>query len=170
MIRRPPRSTLFPYTTLFRSAHGFHYVFIAGGITHTEAFLVTKSVTAYRGHMGLLQKVKCQVGSAVDHTLSTTFAIETATLGEKIKSTFGLINFQSGNILRQVVYQISPTLKGLTHCFHTLLALGISGQSCFLTNRTWSAGILSLQFVASFHDPFGRGNVTYAPARHGISL
>src|SRR5256885_13227731 len=24
MIRRPPRSTLFPYTTLFRSAEGFH--------------------------------------------------------------------------------------------------------------------------------------------------
>src|SRR4051794_41236222 len=24
MIRRPPRSTLFPYTTLFRSAVGFH--------------------------------------------------------------------------------------------------------------------------------------------------
>src|SRR2546426_1691819 len=23
MIRRPPRSTLFPYTTLFRSPHGF---------------------------------------------------------------------------------------------------------------------------------------------------
>src|SRR2546430_10450408 len=24
MIRRPPRSTLFPYTTLFRSEHGVH--------------------------------------------------------------------------------------------------------------------------------------------------
>src|SRR3712207_8466024 len=24
MIRRPPRSTLFPYTTLFRSQHGIH--------------------------------------------------------------------------------------------------------------------------------------------------
>src|SRR5256885_11035560 len=24
MIRRPPRSTLFPYTTLFRSQHGAH--------------------------------------------------------------------------------------------------------------------------------------------------
>src|SRR5690349_23489658 len=24
MIRRPPRSTLFPYTTLFRSQHGVH--------------------------------------------------------------------------------------------------------------------------------------------------
>src|SRR3712207_7490113 len=26
MIRRPPRSTLFPYTTLFRSAHRFLFV------------------------------------------------------------------------------------------------------------------------------------------------
>src|SRR5258708_28296520 len=25
MIRRPPRSTLFPYTTLFRSRFAFHY-------------------------------------------------------------------------------------------------------------------------------------------------
>src|SRR5689334_24497455 len=25
MIRRPPRSTLFPYTTLFRSAAAYHY-------------------------------------------------------------------------------------------------------------------------------------------------
>src|SRR5258707_15705127 len=25
MIRRPPRSTLFPYTTLFRSLHALHY-------------------------------------------------------------------------------------------------------------------------------------------------
>src|SRR5256885_12110411 len=34
MIRRPPRSTLFPYTTLFRSADGFHphlqYVALVG--------------------------------------------------------------------------------------------------------------------------------------------
>src|SRR3712207_9499128 len=31
MIRRPPRSTLFPYTTLFRSAHGDAVV---GQISH----------------------------------------------------------------------------------------------------------------------------------------
>src|SRR5689334_24694743 len=29
MIRRPPRSTLFPYTTLFRSAPGEHEAWIA---------------------------------------------------------------------------------------------------------------------------------------------
>src|SRR2546430_7235178 len=36
MIRRPPRSTLFPYTTLFRSANADHPLFdklSAGGVT-----------------------------------------------------------------------------------------------------------------------------------------
>src|SRR2546422_5436468 len=31
MIRRPPRSTLFPYTTLFRSDHAAHHCPIAAG-------------------------------------------------------------------------------------------------------------------------------------------
>src|SRR2546430_5782454 len=31
MIRRPPRSTLFPYTTLFRSHRGLAQVFLAAG-------------------------------------------------------------------------------------------------------------------------------------------
>src|SRR5438034_2964717 len=31
MIRRPPRSTLFPYTTLFRSSHGNVVLFSARG-------------------------------------------------------------------------------------------------------------------------------------------
>src|SRR3712207_7332110 len=31
MIRRPPRSTLFPYTTLFRSLHGTNH-----GLSHRE--------------------------------------------------------------------------------------------------------------------------------------
>src|SRR5688572_31232830 len=30
MIRRPPRSTLFPYTTLFRSPHGARYGVLLG--------------------------------------------------------------------------------------------------------------------------------------------
>src|SRR5256712_11369920 len=33
MIRRPPRSTLFPYTTLFRSVIGLIYSLMALGIT-----------------------------------------------------------------------------------------------------------------------------------------
>src|SRR2546430_6805109 len=33
MIRRPPRSTLFPYTTLFRSGSRGAPLFVGGGIT-----------------------------------------------------------------------------------------------------------------------------------------
>src|SRR3712207_7551468 len=36
MIRRPPRSTLFPYTTLFRS--GIAYLFIAHNLAVVEHF------------------------------------------------------------------------------------------------------------------------------------
>ena len=37
MIRRPPRSTLFPYTTLFRSVRDYAQVRADGRITHTVA-------------------------------------------------------------------------------------------------------------------------------------
>src|SRR2546429_4903783 len=36
MIRRPPRSTLFPYTTLFRSARGLRRRIIAGRMCEGE--------------------------------------------------------------------------------------------------------------------------------------
>src|SRR2546429_3092918 len=36
MIRRPPRSTLFPYTTLFRScSHGVHGSVLEAGVEHS---------------------------------------------------------------------------------------------------------------------------------------
>src|SRR2546422_7007732 len=41
MIRRPPRSTLFPYTTLFRSPVGLHGLFtmmaLVRGVTHDSS-------------------------------------------------------------------------------------------------------------------------------------
>src|SRR2546430_13177659 len=40
MIRRPPRSTLFPYTTLFRSDHGAAHA-VGGAVAH-----------AHRSHAG----------------------------------------------------------------------------------------------------------------------
>src|SRR3712207_7291428 len=36
MIRRPPRSTLFPYTTLFRSDLGGHHVLAEGALERLE--------------------------------------------------------------------------------------------------------------------------------------
>src|SRR2546422_8299089 len=49
MIRRPPRSTLFPYTTLFRSAR----------IAKAQADIrgMASAVTAWSAHMGVLPSV-----------------------------------------------------------------------------------------------------------------
>src|SRR3712207_8294028 len=40
MIRRPPRSTLFPYTTLFRSGFRFDYVIVCSVTGSTQAGMV----------------------------------------------------------------------------------------------------------------------------------
>src|SRR5260221_9412560 len=45
MIRRPPRSTLFPYTTLFRSARA--------GAAGAETFRVLHGSVGRRKHLGL---------------------------------------------------------------------------------------------------------------------
>src|SRR3712207_7511193 len=49
MIRRPPRSTLFPYTTLFRSLFGLSYValfeaYYRGRVTVVSPLVATESL------------------------------------------------------------------------------------------------------------------------------
>src|SRR5258707_10496229 len=67
MIRRPPRSTLFPYTTLFRSRYGVH---VTGGVqtieptvTSEEESLVTvgdrKSTRLNSSHANISYAVFC---------------------------------------------------------------------------------------------------------------
>src|SRR3712207_8578115 len=48
MIRRPPRSTLFPYTTLFRSNQGW----VSVGIDHDTAAFAVASVRHWWQQMG----------------------------------------------------------------------------------------------------------------------
>src|SRR3712207_8486386 len=56
MIRRPPRSTLFPYTTLFRSQLAQGIRFVQGTFDDDEAFenlrAVTEELDRERGTMG----------------------------------------------------------------------------------------------------------------------
>src|SRR5258707_7418253 len=46
MIRRPPRSTLFPYTTLFRSKDPAQRLLTGAGATHAA---ILQALTAVRG-------------------------------------------------------------------------------------------------------------------------
>src|SRR3712207_7682937 len=54
MIRRPPRSTLFPYTTLFRSLHDDQLVVVAGVVDeHLEHETVELGLRQRVGAVGL---------------------------------------------------------------------------------------------------------------------
>src|SRR2546422_10355550 len=59
MIRRPPRSTLFPYTTLFRSPGGLLHNIISHGIARIAEFLTSDSpqVIAYGFVSPLLKRM-----------------------------------------------------------------------------------------------------------------
>src|SRR5258705_2849843 len=68
MIRRPPRSTLFPYTTLFRSLTEFtiasfnaHWGTGRFGARHVEVFAVVdrKSTRLNSSHLGISYAVFC---------------------------------------------------------------------------------------------------------------
>src|SRR5256885_7247013 len=65
MIRRPPRSTLFPYTTLFRSGPTLKAVLVALGLTSSSAIFVhlsggdRKSTRLNSSHLVISYAVFC---------------------------------------------------------------------------------------------------------------
>src|SRR3712207_9153303 len=53
MIRRPPRSTLFPYTTLFRSAFAKNGEVLVGEVAKRQAVTnVDRTIRSVKRHMG----------------------------------------------------------------------------------------------------------------------
>src|SRR5690606_40463733 len=69
LIRRPPRSTLFPYTTLFRSATDYILAHTAKAITGAEYHgrileaealrpLITDTTFDFEGHLRVLRKLR----------------------------------------------------------------------------------------------------------------
>src|SRR3989442_12220084 len=78
MIRRPPRSTLFPYTTLFRSIKDGIYVYAAKPQDSNVSFILTREgpvmidtgQTPADSHaaMGILKKLGSQPARFIVHT------------------------------------------------------------------------------------------------------
>src|SRR3712207_6889137 len=59
MIRRPPRSTLFPYTTLFRSAHGLVLQLLQVLLPEAlDLLAVVQLQLLHRAHAGLLGRLE----------------------------------------------------------------------------------------------------------------
>src|SRR2546426_4812074 len=102
MIRRPPRSTLFPYTTLFRSAFlDQHVVPLVGGIAALRSALVDgveldrKSTRLNSSHLVISYAVFClkkkkntytpvqadQLTAALSRTVTVRIHVHTAVRG-----------------------------------------------------------------------------------------
>src|ERR1035437_901671 len=100
MIRRPPRSTLFPYTTLFRSNPGRHPAqgiianssateqAIAGGANHTTASL---------------SKAGTSTGAAISVTTDNT--------GNALQKTYNATKHALGTSARHVGKALNPDPK-----------------------------------------------------------
>src|SRR5688572_31082471 len=74
MIRRPPRSTLFPYTTLFRSGHDlFHHLFPEGRAVAAQAgnpgvCRLFQGARRYRIHLPELAGPLLRLARSEEHT------------------------------------------------------------------------------------------------------
>src|SRR2546430_11231980 len=85
MIRRPPRSTLFPYTTLFRSyAYGKRVLFIdkeTWGIPYTDIYEDRKSTRLNSSHSQIsyavfcLKKKKRAYNKCTSHNVTTLYNV-----------------------------------------------------------------------------------------------
>ena len=71
MIRRPPRSTLFPYTTLFRSAIVTLAMAIRVHIKKTRIRLLAKDIGEHRT-LGMVNHVFCDTSSEEMRKTGTT--------------------------------------------------------------------------------------------------
>src|SRR2546422_5656354 len=70
MIRRPPRSTLFPYTTLFRSRLGRHVLRMPALAEHRDDIpdLVGAILARKAREAGLRAKIESRVPRSEEHT------------------------------------------------------------------------------------------------------
>src|SRR3989454_7020441 len=97
MIRRPPRSTLFPYTTLFRSLNQLVQTYFSSFLEIIQNQHGDVNETAGDGLMVIFQSDR----SSTDHALNATraaFAIHqrTATLNEEYGGIFPSIQLHMG--------------------------------------------------------------------------
>src|SRR5688572_31296447 len=72
MIRRPPRSTLFPYTTLFRSA----YAFIAAGLADLVMVLGVEKLNQPSGEEAVLDRKSTRLNSSHSQISYAVFCLK----------------------------------------------------------------------------------------------
>src|SRR3712207_9123286 len=83
MIRRPPKSTLYPFTTLFRSMAQHHHTLVYGGCNLGLIEIIGQAVHAGGGTtIGVVPRLVEQTGRVSD-AVSVTISCEDLTRSEE---------------------------------------------------------------------------------------
>src|SRR5256886_11723544 len=117
MIRRPPRSTLFPYTTLFRSRLGID------GLAHGAKQPQARKIVLRRQRIAELHEGADRRGRGVEHRHTVRLAV----LPEDRKST------RLNSSHSQISYAVF-CLKKKTKKRHLLISAGIGSKSSYALN------------------------------------
>ena len=145
----------------------------AGGITETDAVVITKSGAHHSSHTGLVEEIHRHIGTVVDGVLAVTLAIVCRHFGEEIEGTLGHTDLDVGNVAEHLVHHIATFAEGFTHLGDILVCLGIHHHGCngsLLGNGAGGRGELTLQLVAGFGDRQRSGDETNTPTCHGEAL
>src|SRR5256886_15941210 len=139
MIRRPPRSTLFPYTTLFRSEFDFHRVMGPEGVKHVLCAVgdITSSVLLARE----LQESQENANAQVDMMLSMLH-VEPLQLMAFLDSAETSLNLVNG-ILREPARSDAEFRKKLGGLFRELH--GIKGEASALNLKSVASRVHALE-------------------------
>ena len=120
--------------------------------------------------MAHLQQIHGQIVRCLDEAVAGPLAEEAAAFGEEVEGTLRHVHLEARHLFGQLHNKVAATLEGLTHLLYRFLCTRIGCLGRFLRHGARAGGVLSLQLVDGLYNPFGAGNETDAPARHGIRL
>ena len=119
MIRRPPRSTLFPYTTLFRSVT----VLDSNGCVVTDSVVVSTTITTI--DVGIVDIVSPISGCLLDSNESVTVAIKNFLITPA--TNFDIVFEFGGNTYTETVTSTLTTYQVLNYTFTPTIDLSVAG-------------------------------------------
>src|SRR2546429_6939090 len=108
MIRRPPRSTLFPYTTLFRSAQAYNHTILPLANTRDKLTQILWGLSDFRHRYGHDARGMWLPETAVDLECIVSIADRKST---RLNSSHGYISY-AGFCLKKKKNKISLILTG----------------------------------------------------------
>src|SRR2546430_5648657 len=158
MIRRPPRSTLFPYTTLFRSRYG-RYVFLKPQhLRRAEQFFEKHgNKTVFFGRFIAVLRTWAAFLAGVNNMRWLTFLFYNAVGGILWATIFGTLGFLAGRVFHDNFAQVEQIARNISWISAAVIVAVVAGAYfliCFCRARGSDA--------ARFSE---NGNVR-PPARH----